>query len=107
MTALTGSSFGPLGGSCLRGSGHAEARALTIVHWPTPVLLLDRAAGHPCTGIPADRGVKLDLRRARGERYFITNRIQQLTISNAVPSELANNDSSERGPRSPLTPDLT
>ena len=35
MTGLNGSSFDALGGSCLRGSGHAEARALTIVRRPT------------------------------------------------------------------------
>ena len=35
MTGLNGSSFEALGGSCFRGSGHAEDRALTMVRRPT------------------------------------------------------------------------
>lgn len=34
MTGLNGSSLEALGGSCLRGSGHAEDRALTMVRRP-------------------------------------------------------------------------
>jgi hypothetical protein len=35
MAGLNGSSFEALDGSCLRGSGHAEDRARTMVRRPT------------------------------------------------------------------------
>jgi hypothetical protein len=64
MTGLDGTSFEALCGSCFRGPGHAEDKALTMVRRPTRYFFLDGTARQPRTGTLADRGVKLDLRRA-------------------------------------------
>jgi hypothetical protein len=58
--------FEALAGSCLRGPGHADASALTIVRRPTRYVFSIARPDLPGAGIPADRGVEPGLRRGTG-----------------------------------------
>jgi hypothetical protein len=91
------------GRELLAGLGPRRGQGLDDGPAADPVLLLDCTAGHPRAGIPADRCVKLDLRRGHGGRSFVTKRIHRLTMSHIMRSEPTNNDFTKTGPRSPLT----
>jgi len=59
-----------LAGNCFRGPGHANDRPRRSSAGRS-VVLLNHTTGHPRAGIPADRGVKLDLRRRHAETVLM------------------------------------